>query len=101
MTTVLESKKQEREHERRRVWVELERIDQKTPEEAHKTIVHTMHNQQKTIDRLLQENRTLWVQLKKYKTNQELILEGQPQNSTQRIMKKIWDNKEDEFWDTF
>ena len=59
------------------------------------------HEKVAFFDRLLQDNEILWRQLQKYETAQELISEGQPQSSTYRIVEKIWDNKEDEFWDTF
>ncbi len=101
MTTILETKKKENKQEMQNAWIEFVETNQKSPEEAHRIIIFTMHKQQKVIDRLLQDNKTLWKQLQKYKTTQELISEGQPQSSTYRIVKKIWDNKEDEFWDTF
>ena len=101
MTTILETKKQEDKHEMQSALAELVKIDQKSPEEAHRSIVFTMYRQQKIIDRLLKDNKTLWKQLQKYKTAQESISRGQSQSSTYGIVEKIWNNKEDEFWDTF
>ena len=101
MTTILEIKRQDNKQEMQNAWTKLAEINQKNPEEAHRNIVFTLYNQQKVIDHLSQDNKTLWQQLQKYETIQELVSEGQPQSSTYRIVEKIWDNKEDEFWDAF
>jgi len=71
----------------------LEEIESKTPEEAHRSIVHVLYNQQKLIDVLLQDNKELWDMVNTY--------EEKRVTSTQSLVEKIWNNKEDAFWDTF
>ena len=70
----------------------LEEIESKTPEEAHTLIVNVLYDQQKLIDGLSQDNKKLWNMVKTYEEKQV--------TSTQILAQKIWDNKDDEFWDT-
>lgn len=71
---------------------ELEEIESKTPQEAHQSIVKTLMGQQKIIDILLMDNQQLWDKLQRYE---------EVTTPKQTLVQKIWDNKEDEFWDTF
>ena len=98
MTTILDSREQVEENRVKFVWAELEHIEQKTPK-VHKSIVTVLYNQQKLIDTLLKDNKFLWRQIQTYKKNEKDTANNA--DSTQVIMKRIWDNKEDEFWDTF
>ncbi len=72
--------------------VYLEEIESKTPEEAHTLIVNALYVQHKLMDSLLQDNKRLWDMVKTYEEKQV--------TSTQILAQKIWDNKDDEFWDT-
>lgn len=91
MTLIYETKKREKTF--LESTAELAEIESKTPEEAHRSIVDVLYNQQKLIDVLLQDNKELWTMIKMY--------EEKPITRTQSLIQKIWDNKEDEFWDTF
>jgi len=85
--------------EQKSVISELIGIENKTPKEAHKAISIVLYNQYKTIEKLRDNNRKLWLQIQQRKIMKEDVQENI--DTTQVIMKRIWDNKEDEFWDTF
>lgn len=84
--------------ETRSVISKLAGIENKTPEEAHKAISVVLYNQYKAIEKLREDNKLLWLQIQKQELNEHPV--GNT-DSTQAIMKRIWDNKEDKFWDTF
>ncbi len=77
---------------------ELIGIENKSPEEAHKAIGVVLYDQYKTIDKLRNNNKKLWLEIQQYKTKG---FNAENKNHSQIIMEKIWDNKEDDFWDTF
>ena len=82
------------------IYDELEEIQKKTPQEAHKSIVSVLYTQQNFIQKLVNDNSELWMQIQKYEQEKELRLEENQHGIPQSIVKRIWDNKEDEFWDT-
>lgn len=82
------------------IYDELEEIQKKTPQEAHKSIVSVLYTQQNFIQKLVNDNNELWILIQKYEQEKELQLEEHQLGTPQSIVKRIWDNKEDEFWDT-
>lgn len=58
MTLLYETKKSEKTF--LESTIELEGIESKTPEEAHRSIVDVLYNQQKLIDVLVQDNNEMW-----------------------------------------
>lgn len=78
---------------------ELIGIENKSPRDAHKAISIVLYNQSKTIEKLRNDNKQLWIQVQQHKTlNQNLSAN---MDDPQVIVNRIWDNEEDEFWDTF
>ena len=71
----------------------LSEIKKKTPTEAYEVITSLFYYHQKCIQELTERNKELELEIHNYKNNQH--------DPTQEIMAKIWDNKEDEFWDDF
>ena len=78
---------------------EFEEIVNKSSGEEHKIITAIFYNQQKIIEKLLNSNKELQLELQQCKRTPDFNQENK--SSSQVIMEKIWDNKEDEFWDTF
>ena len=78
---------------------ELERIENRSTKDAQKAIVTVLYNQHKAIVKLTNSNKKLWSEIKQCKITRDSNQENT--STTQIIMKEIWDNKEDEFWDTY
>lgn len=73
-------------------------IEHKSPEEAHKAISTVLYSQYKTIEKLRENNRRLWLQIQERQMGN---VRDEGIDTKQSVVKQIWDNKEDEFWDTF
>ncbi len=92
LTLLTEFQKNEEKQKSQLIYRNLLEIKEKPPKEAHEIIVRILYNQQERIQKLIEHNRELWLQIQTYKNNQ--------QETTQDIMREIWDNEEDEFWDS-
>lgn len=93
LTLLMEPKKGKEEPKSQMMYRNLSEIRKKTPTEAHEIIATIFYYHQKRIQELTEHNKKLWLQIQEYKNNRH--------DATQEIMEKIWDNKEDEFWDDF
>ena len=80
------------EEKQQQIFHELSEIDTKTPGEAHESIVAVLYKQQELIQRLTEDNKELRSYIQQQLSSQH--------GTTENIMRRIWDNKEDEFWDT-
>ena len=77
----------------------FERIENRSAKDAQKAIVTVLYDQHKAIIKLRNSNKKLWSEIQQCKITRDSNQENA--STSQIIMKEIWDNKEDEFWDTY
>ncbi len=87
--------------EKQSLWTadQLYGIGEKTPQEAHESITKVLCIQHRHIQKLIDDGRALRTPIQECEIKLNKLSANQ-HGSTQTIMRRMWDNKEDEFWDT-